>query len=101
MDVSFTLRNAGKADSDEVTQVYLDAPKQAPAGVQFAIKALAGFERISLKAGESRKVTVHVPSRSLEYWSTKENKWVKATGPRTLSVGASSKDLRLLGEFSL
>jgi beta-glucosidase len=101
MDVSFTLRNAGKADSDEVTQVYLDAPKQTPAGVQFAIKTLAGFERISLKAGESRKVTVHVPSRSLEYWSTKDSKWVKTTGPRTLSVGASSKDLRLPGEFSL
>jgi beta-glucosidase len=101
LDVSFTLKNTGKADSDEVIQVYLDAPKQAPDGVQFAIKALAGFERVTLKAGESRKVTVHVPKRSLEYWSTVDKKWVKATGPRTLGVGASSKDLRLFGEFNL
>jgi beta-glucosidase len=101
LDVSFMLRNTGKSDSDEVTQVYLDAPKQAPAGVQFAIKALVGFERVTLKSGESRKVTVHVPSRSLEYWSIKDSKWVQTTGPRTLSVGASSKGLRLRGEFNL
>lgn len=101
LDVTFTLKNAGKADSDEVAQVYLDAPKQQPAGVQFAVKALAGFERVTLKAGESRKVTVHVPSRSLEYWSTAEKKWKKATGERTVHVGASSRDLRLNVDVSV
>jgi hypothetical protein len=31
----------------------------------------------------------------LQYWSTKEGKWVRASGKRTLSVGASSRDLRV------
>jgi beta-glucosidase len=36
-----------------------------------------------------------VPQRQLQYWSTKDGKWITATGKRTLSVGASSRDLRL------
>jgi beta-glucosidase len=31
----------------------------------------------------------------LQYWSTKDRKWITATGKRTLSVGASSRDLRV------
>jgi beta-glucosidase len=40
-------------------------------------------------------VTLHVAPRQLQYWSTKEGKWVTAKGKRTVSVGASSRDLRL------
>ena len=49
----------------------------------------------TLTAGEAKTVTLHVPPRQLQYWSTKEGKWVTATGKRTVSVGASSRDLRL------
>jgi beta-glucosidase len=38
---------------------------------------------------------MHVPLRQLQYWSTKEGKWVTAGGKRIVSVGASSRDLRL------
>jgi hypothetical protein len=31
----------------------------------------------------------------LQYWSTKDGKWVTATGKRTVSVGTSSRDLRV------
>jgi len=31
----------------------------------------------------------------LQYWSTKDGKWVAAAGKRTVSVGASSRDLRV------
>ena len=81
--------------SDEVLQVYLGASSEIPAGVQFPVRALAGFERIHLAAGETKTVTLHVAKRQLQYWSTKEGKWVTATGKRTVSVGASSRDLRL------
>jgi beta-glucosidase len=100
-DVSFTLKNNGKFNSDEVPQVYLDAPKQAPDGIKFAVKALAGFERVSLKVGEARTITVHVPVRSLEYWSTTDSSWKRAKGSRTIHVGASSKDLRLTSDINI
>jgi beta-glucosidase len=82
-------------DSDEVPQVYLGAPNEIPAGVQFPVRALAAFDRIHLAAGETKTITMHVPLRQLQYWSTKEGKWVTAGGKRIVSVGASSRDLRL------
>lgn len=95
LDVRFRLRNAGAAASDEVPQVYLDAPEKPQGGAQFAVRALVAFDRVHLNAGETKVLTLHVPSRLLEYWSTKANRWVRTEGPRKLQVGASSRDLRL------
>jgi beta-glucosidase len=95
VDVSVAIKNTGGVDSDEVPQVYLGAPSEIPNGVQFPVRALAAFDRVHLSAGESKTVTLHVAPRQLQYWSTKEGKWATATGKRTLSVGASSRDLRV------
>ncbi len=95
LDVKVNIKNTGAAASDEVPQVYLGAPSEIPSGVQFPVRALAAFDRIHLAAGEAKTVTLHVAPRQLEYWSTKDGKWAVATGHRTLSVGASSRDLRL------
>ena len=95
LEVKVHIKNTGSADSDEVPQVYLGAPAEIPAGVQFPVRALVAFDRIHLGAGEAKTVTLHVELRQLQYWSTKEGKWVAATGKRTLSVGASSRDLRV------
>ncbi|MGA3010687.1 MAG: glycoside hydrolase family 3 C-terminal domain-containing protein [Terracidiphilus sp.] len=95
LDVTVDLKNTGSVDSDEVPQVYLGAPSEIPAGVQFPVRALAAFDRVHLAVGEAKTVTLHVAPRQLQYWSTKEGKWVVATGKRMVSVGASSRDLRV------
>ncbi|HVZ85182.1 MAG TPA: glycoside hydrolase family 3 C-terminal domain-containing protein, partial [Terracidiphilus sp.] len=95
LEVTVTIKNTGSMDSDEVPQVYLGAPDAAPSGVQFPVRALAGFDRIHLKAGESQRVSLYVAPRQLEYWSTADGKWDRASGKRVVSVGASSRDLRL------
>ena len=101
LDVRFTLKNTGKTAGDEVPQVYLGAPKNPPAGAQFALKALAQFDRVTLTPGQSRTLTLHVEPRRLQYWSTAAGKWQTATGPRTVYVGASSRDLRLQADVSI
>ena len=58
VNVSFTLKNTGKRAGDEVVQVYVKLPEVA-GGTQ-AIKQLKGFQRVALKAGESRKVEITV-----------------------------------------
>jgi beta-glucosidase len=95
VDVTFQVRNSGEVACDEVPQVYLGAPNDQPAGVQFAVHALAGFNRITLLPGESRTVSLHLPLRRFQYWSVTSKRWTTATGPRTVYVGASSRDLRL------
>jgi beta-glucosidase len=95
VDVSAQIQNTGTVAGDEVVQVYLNKPAQGPAGVQFAEDVLAGFERVHLPPGASTRVTVHVPLRQLQYWSTEKHVWVTPGGPRTLWMGGSSRDHRL------
>ena len=75
-------------------QVYLGAPTTMPAGVQFAPKALAGYNRIHLAAGASRWVTIDVPVRQLQYWSDVTG-WTTALGTRHLLVGGNEHDTAL------
>jgi beta-glucosidase len=95
LDVSLTIRNTGDADSDEVPQAYLSAPNSALEGVQFPVRKLVAFDRVHIPAGQSQAVTLHVPERQLQYWSTKEQKWATLTATRTVSVGGSSRSLPL------
>jgi beta-glucosidase len=98
LDVRVRLRNGGAVASDEVPQVYLDAPeKSQDNSAQFAVRALVAFDRVHLSPGETKVLTLHVPSRAFEYWSAEANRWVHAEGPRKLHVGTSSRDLRLEG----
>src|SRR5579863_4009114 len=95
LDVKVEIKNTGGMDSDEVPQIYLGAPDAIPEGVQFPVRALVGFDRVHLAAGQAKTVTIHVPERQLQYWSKKDGKWELASGKRTVSVGGSSRDLRL------
>jgi beta-glucosidase len=82
-------------DGDEVAQVYLGAPNKIDDAAQFPVRSLVAFDRIHLSAGEARTVVLHVPLRKLQYWSVANARWVTAIGKRMVSVGASSRDLRL------
>jgi beta-glucosidase len=99
LDVQVNIHNTGNMDSDEVPQVYLGAPSKIPTGVEFPVRTFAAFDRIHLVAGETRTVTLHVQPRQLQYWSTASGKWITTNGKRTISVGTSSRDLRMEQEF--
>jgi len=99
LDVTVQIKNAGSMASDEVPQVYIGAPSEIPDGVQFPVRALAAFDRVQIAPGETKTVTLHVPERQLQYWSTKDGKWVTVTARRMVSVGGSSRNLPLHQEL--
>jgi beta-glucosidase len=101
IDVKVRIKNTGSVASDEVPQVYLGAPSEIPEGVQFPVRALVAFDRVHLNAGEGKTVSLHVDPRQLQYWSTRDTKWVTATGKRILSVGSSSRDLPMKVQLKL
>ena len=94
LDISVHVTNTGNVSGDEVPQVYLDAPEQRPEGVQFAMRTLVAFDRVTLRPGETRESAMHVAPRSLEYWSVAENRWIRS-GSRRINVGSSSRGLKL------
>jgi beta-glucosidase len=99
LDVSFRVRNTSGEAGDEVPQVYLGAPADPPAGVEFVVRALAAFDRVSLGPGEKQTVGLHVPACQLQYWSPAG--WTRVTGPRLIYVGSSSRDVRLTGNVTV
>lgn len=91
--VEFTVRNSGRRDGIEVAQVYVGPSPRIE--LDQAVRALGGYQRLALRAGERRRVTVRVAARTLSSWDATKHGWVLGTGHRTVWVGASSRDLRL------
>jgi beta-glucosidase len=77
-----TLTNRSDIDGDEVVQLYLDFP-QIPGAPR---RALRGFQRVHLKAGESRRLSFRLSPRDLSSVDEAGNRRV-ATGSYQLSLG--------------
>lgn len=96
--LSFRLKNTGKRTGDEVAQVYVKLPGRDEI---MPIKELKGFERVSLKSGESRMVQIKLRKDLLRYWDEAEGKFVYPSGNYNMMVGASSADIRLQRDVSI
>jgi len=87
LDVDLRVTNNGQLAGSTVPQVYLGPPDQPPAGIQFAVRQLAQFTRVSLEPGQSAVVSMNVPLRQLQYWSSARQQWITAAGTRTVYAG--------------
>ena len=92
--VSVRVTNTGRVAGTAVPQVYLGAPTAPPAGVSFSSKVLVGFDRVTLRPGQSKTVTMVVPHRQLQYWSEASG-WVTATGERPLYLSVNARSTKL------
>jgi beta-glucosidase len=90
--VTFTVRNTGSVDGREAAQVYV---KDVQSSLPRPLKELKGFSKVSLKAGESKKVKVELDRDSLGFYDDRNGSWVAEKGAFDVLVGASSMDLPL------
>ena len=95
---TFTLTNEGNMPADEVVQLYVRRPDSK---VEWPQKELKAFQRVSLKAGESRTVTLEIPLDDLRYWDEAAGKWALERGKLQLLLGAASDDIRQTAEVSI
>jgi beta-glucosidase len=89
---SFTVTNSGERAGADVPQVYLTG---APDGKR---TRLLGFERVELRPGESRRVTVTAEPRLLARFDGGAGQWRIAGGTHTVVLGRSAGDPVLTGE---
>ncbi len=87
LTVAARVTNTGQVAGATAPQVYLGAPSAQPAGIQFAVRQLSQFDRVTLEPGQSTNVTMNVPLRQLQYWSSAQQQWLTATGRRAVYVG--------------
>jgi len=91
------IRNAGDRAGDEVVQLYLH---DEVASLARPVLQLAGFERLHLMPGESAEVVFAVGPGELRMLDERLD-WVIEPGSWRVMVGASSRDIRLKGNFSV
>ena len=91
LTVSFDVTNTGQRAGKDAPQVYLTGA----AGK--SLQRLIGFDKIELKPGETRRVTVTADPRLLGGFDAKANRWALTGGDYQVAVGASSADLTLKG----
>jgi beta-glucosidase len=96
--VKLTVTNTGKVAGAEVVQLYV---KPGQAAVKRPEKELKGFEKVFLKPGESKTVTLALPADAFKYYSEAKKQWVLEPGKFDVLVGSSSRDIRLTGGVKL
>jgi beta-glucosidase len=97
IEITFDLKNTGNLDGDEVPQLYV---QDLISSVVTPEKQLKGFQRVHLKAGETKKITFTLEMTDLSLWD-QQMKRVVEPGAFLVSVGASSEDLKLKKKFTI
>ncbi|KAI8577923.1 hypothetical protein K450DRAFT_249904 [Umbelopsis ramanniana AG] len=96
--VKAQIKNTGQVYGAEVPQLYIGFPKSA----QEPPKILRGFDKIKLQPGHTKTVSFVVDvARELSVWDTPSKSWKIVNGKFDAYVGASSRDIRLHGSFSI
>jgi beta-glucosidase len=86
--VSVPVTNTGKREGTETVQVYVKRLNDPGA----PIKALKGFQKLSLKAGETKTATITLDGEAFEYYDEKIDELSTMTGSYKILCGTSSLD---------
>lgn len=90
IEASVTVRNAGQVDGEEIVQLYL---RDVMRSVTPPMKELKGFQRVALKAGESKTVKFTINAEMLKFYNSNLD-YVAEPGEFVVMVGGNSRDLK-------
>lgn len=91
--VSVPVTNAGKRDGVEIVQLYV---RDLVGSITRPVKELKGFQKIALKAGETKDVTFLLSSEDLRFYDA-EGRLVAEMGDFKAMVGPNSRDVKEAG----
>lgn len=87
--VSFTLKNTGKFNGEEVAQLYI---RDLVGSVTRPVKELKGFKKVHLKAGEQKELSFSITTNDLEFYDA-NMRFLAEPGQFKVFVGGNSMDL--------
>lgn len=91
--VTVTVTNNGSRSGDEVVQLYI---RDHAASIVRPVKELKGFEKITLKAGESKTVSFTLTARELSFYNA-DGKLILEPGKFSVFTGGNSRDTQMAG----
>ena len=92
------VTNTGDKQGSDVVQVYITDLK---CSVDRPVKELKAFQKVMLKPGETKTVTLKTDKRALSFWDEETNDWKAEPGEFMAQVGDSSDKLSCKLKFSL
>lgn len=98
LTVSCKIKNTGSRAGKEVLQLYVADQESS---VHRPIRELKGFCKVELSAGEEKEVTFVLDKKSFAYYEPRVEDWFVESGRFTVSVGSSSRDLRLSADVEV
>jgi beta-glucosidase len=96
--IDVTVANTGERDGADVVQVYVGP---LPTSVDTPERQLAGYARVTLRAGKTQKVAIELDKRALQYWDVEKDAWVTPTGKVPVYVGTSLAGATLAGTIEV
>ena len=90
--VSFDIENTGKMDASEVAQVYVH---DVQSSVPRPLKELKGYEKVFLKKGEKKRVSVVLDEDAFSFYDMNQHRFVVEKGDFEILVGPASSQLPL------
>lgn len=93
---SVTLSNTGKYDGKEVVQLYI---RDLVGSITRPVKELKGFQKVALKAGESKTISFNISENDLKFYNS-DLKFVAEPGDFQVFIGTNSRDAKA-ASFSL
>lgn len=97
-EVAFEIKNTGTREGADVAQVYVGDTQTT---IPRPAKELKGFAKVSLRPGETKKVSVILDSRALSYYDVSAKQWRADPGAFDVLVGRSSEQIELRGKLTL
>ncbi|HEU4573863.1 MAG TPA: beta-glucosidase BglX [Chitinophagaceae bacterium] len=87
---SIMVQNTGQYDGEEVVQLYI---RDMVGSVTRPVKELKGFQKIFLKAGESKIVSFEISTDDLRFYNS-QLKYVYEPGDFKVFIGSNSRDVK-------
>lgn len=91
LTVSVDVTNTGSVEGKEVVQLYVADEESS---VIRPMKELKGFEKVSLKPGETKTVQFTLDARAFAYYHTELKEFYVESGTFAILIGSSSREIR-------
>jgi beta-glucosidase len=96
--VRCVITNTGRRDGAEIVELYVHHYKPA---LPRPDKELKGFQKVFLKSGEKKTVSIPLDFSAFAYYAPDKAAWVAEQGNYTILLGSSCSDIRLKADWKL